>query len=200
MSRVWFAPWLNSAKTRVWRTGRPSKNTTIRAEDPGTGDHLRWRLERSGSNASIRQIRPRYVSGHKASDLRWSGTLGGGAISWFSRAQATTAEETSEAEYEAMSEIVKEILFFWQVQAFIVTALESNPVDIVEDNQGAIKMGNNRHSSKQTRHIDIIRDAIDEGKVRVTYVKTEYQHADVLTKPLDRRMFDKHANALMDVN
>ena len=103
----------------------------------------------------------------------------------------------------AMSEIVKEVLFLRQVQAFIMPALESNPVDIVEDNHGVLKIASNRHSSKRTRHIDIkhylIRDAVDEVKVRVTYVKTEDQHADVLTKPLDRRMFEKHMNALMNV-
>ena len=83
-------------------------------------------------------------------------------------------------------------------------ALEGNPVGIVEDNHGALKMASNRHSSKRTRHVAIkhylIRDAVDEGKVRVTYVKTEDQHADVLTKPLDRRMFQKHVNALMNVD
>ena len=103
----------------------------------------------------------------------------------------------------AMSEIVKEVLFLRQVQAFIMPALESNPVGIVEDNQGAMKMANNRCSSKRTRHVDIkhhlIHDTADEGKVRVTYVKTKDQHADVLTKPLDRRMFEKHVNALMNV-
>ena len=46
--------------------------------------------------------------------------LGGGAISWFPRAQAATSEGTSEAEYAAMSEIVKEILFLCQVQAFTI--------------------------------------------------------------------------------
>ena len=128
--------------------------------------------------------------------------LGGGAISWFSRGQATTAEGTSEAEYVAMSEIVKDVLCLRQVQAFIMPSLESNPVGIVEDNQGAIKMANNRHSSKRTRHIDIkhhIIDAMDEGKVRVTYVKNEDRHADALPKPLDMRMFEKHVNALMNV-
>ena len=114
--------------------------------------------------------------------------LGGGAISWFSGAQVTTAEGTSEAEYVAMSEIVKEVQLSRQIKAFIMPALKSNPVDIVEDNQGAIKTANDRHSSKRARHIDIkhhlIRDAVNEGKVRVTYVKTEDQHADVLTKPL----------------
>ena len=75
----------------------------------------------------------------------------------------TTAEGRSEAEYVAMSEIVKEVLILRQVQAFIMPALESNHVDMVEDNQGAIKIANIRYSRKRTRHIDIkhhfIRDA-----------------------------------------
>ena len=75
--------------------------------------------------------------------------LGGGAIRWFSRAQATTAEGTSEAEYVAISKIVKGVLFLRQVGAFIMPALESNPVDIVEGDQEAIKMANNGHLSSK---------------------------------------------------
>ena len=65
-------------------------------------------------------------------------------------------------------------------------------------------MVNNRHSYKRTRHIDIkhqlIPDAVDDGKARVPYFETENRHADVLTKPLDRRMFENHVNALMNVD
>ena len=64
-------------------------------------------------------------------------------------------------------------------------------------------MTNDRHLSEAKRQTDIkhhlIRNAVDEVKVRVTYVKTKDQNADVLTKPLDRRMFEKHVNALMNV-
>ena len=172
------------------------KNTTVRAEDPGKGDHLRWRQERPDSDHATCLDTRRSISVGAV-------LLGGGAVNLFSRAQATTAEGTSEAEYVAISEIVKGVPFLCQVQAFVMSALESNPVVIVEDNQGVIKMANNSHSSKRTRHIDIkhhlIRFAVDEGKVRVTYVKTEHQYADVLTKPLDRRAFEKHVNALMKV-
>ena len=79
----------------------------------------------------------------------------------------TTAERYSEAEHVVKSEIVKEVLFLRQVQAFIMPAFECNPFDIVEDNHGAIKMANSRHSSKRTRHNHIkhhiLRDAVDEG-------------------------------------
>ena len=64
-------------------------------------------------------------------------------------------------------------------------------------------MANNRHSYKRTSHIDIkhqlIPDAVDDRKVRVPYFKTKNRHADVLTKPLDKRMFEHHVNALMNV-
>ena len=65
-------------------------------------------------------------------------------------------------------------------------------------------MANKKHSYKRTRHIDIkhqlILDAVDDRKVRVPYFKTENRHGDVLTKPLDRRMFENHVNALMNVD
>ena len=46
--------------------------------------------------------------------------LGGGAISWFSRAQRITATATSESEYVALAEVVNELRFLRQVKAFMV--------------------------------------------------------------------------------
>lgn len=105
----------------------------------------------------------------------------------------------------ALSEIVKELLFLRQAQAFIMPTLKSYLIDIMQDNPGTIKMTNNKHSSKRTRHIDvnhhIIHDAVDAGRVLITYVKIEGQHADVLTKALEQALssFKKHRSALMNV-
>ncbi|CAM9520770.1 unnamed protein product, partial [Ascophyllum nodosum] len=120
--------------------------------------------------------------------------LGGGTISWFSRAQRVTASASSESEYVALAEIVNETKFLLhQVQEFIMPTLRSCTISIMEDNQGAIKMANNKHSSRRTRHIDvkhlIVRDAVEEGLVRTVYVRNEEQHADILTKALDMRTF-----------
>ena len=72
----------------------------------------------------------------------------------------------------------------------------------MEDNQGAMKMANNKHSRRRTRHIDvkhhIVRDAAEEGLVRIAYVRSEEQHADILTKALDMRTFELHVKALMN--
>ena len=76
-------------------------------------------------------------------------------------------------------------------------------ISIMEDNQGAIKMANNKHSSRRTRHIGdklyIVRDAIEDGLVHIVYVRSEQQHADILTKALDIRTFELHAKALMNL-
>ena len=82
--------------------------------------------------------------------------LRGGTISWFSRAQRVTASASSESEYVALAEIVNETKFLRQVQAFIMPSLKSCTISTMEDNQGAIKMANNKHSSsRRTRHIDV---------------------------------------------
>ena len=45
--------------------------------------------------------------------------LAKGAISWHSRMQEVTASGTAEAEYVALLEVVKEVIFFRQVQEFM---------------------------------------------------------------------------------
>ena len=81
--------------------------------------------------------------------------------------------------------------------------LRSCTISIMEDNQGAIKMVNNKHSSRRMRHIDvkhhIVRDAVEEGLVRIVYVRSEEQHADILTKALDTRTFELPAKTLMNL-
>ena len=55
-------------------------------------------------------------------------------------------------------------------------------------------MATNRFSSRRTRHVDvknhIVRDAVESGVVRIHYVKSGEQHADVLTKALDVNTFE----------
>ena len=115
--------------------------------------------------------------------------LGDGTRSWFSHVQRVTALASSESEYVASAEIVNETKFLRQVQELIIPTLRSCTISIMEDDQGAIKMANNKHNSRKTRHIDvkhhIVRDTVEEGLVRIVYVRSEDQHADIFTKALD---------------
>ena len=48
------------------------------------------------------------------------------------------------------------------------------------------------------RH-DQVRDVCDAGKIRAVYVRTEDQHADLFTKPLDIQKSQKHAKTVLNV-
>ena len=126
-----------------------------------------------------------------------------GAISWDSRMQEVTASGTSEVEYVALSEVVKEVIFLRQVQEFMEPSVRVGAVNVFKDNGGVIKLATNKHASRRTKHIDVehhlVRDASDARKVRVAYVRSEDQHADLLTKPLDTQKFYKHAKFILNV-
>ena len=76
-------------------------------------------------------------------------------------------------------------------------------VIVFGDNEGAIKLATTKHASRRIKHIDVkhhlVRDASDARKVRVAYVRSEDQHADLLTKPLDMQKFYKHAKFILNV-
>ncbi|CAM9160577.1 unnamed protein product, partial [Ascophyllum nodosum] len=110
-----------------------------------------------------------------------------GAISLFSRMQKVTAAVSSESEYVALAEVVNGLRFLRQEKGFLTPPIDDNII-IREDNEGAIKMGTNRFSSRCTRHVDvkrhIVRDAVENGIVRIHYVKSGEQYADVRTRSL----------------
>ena len=129
--------------------------------------------------------------------------LAKGAISWHSRMQEVTTSGTSEAEYVALSDVVKEVLFLRQVQEFMEPSMRVAAVNVFKYNEGAIKLATNKHASRRTNHIDVkhhlVRDESDARKVRVAYVRSEDQHEDLLAKPLDMQKFYKHAKFILNV-
>ena len=78
-----------------------------------------------------------------------------GAISWHSRMQEVTASGTTEEEYVALSEVLKEVIFLRQVQELMEPSMRFGAVNVFEDNEGAIKLATNKHSSRRTKHIDV---------------------------------------------
>ena len=76
-------------------------------------------------------------------------------------------------------------------------------VKVFEDNEGAIKLTVRKHARRRTKYIDVkhhlVRDACDTWKVRVVYVRTEDQYADLFTKLLDIQKFHRHAKTVLNV-
>ncbi|CAM9609066.1 unnamed protein product, partial [Discosporangium mesarthrocarpum] len=119
--------------------------------------------------------------------------FGSAAVSWFSRTKRTVAQSTSEAEYMAMGECGKELLFVRNVLFFMQPMYGMPSVYVLEDNKGAIDLVKNPLSSGRTKHIKVrhhfIRDLVDKKEVAILHVASKFQAADILTKALERESF-----------
>lgn len=114
--------------------------------------------------------------------------LVGGAISWMSRLQQTVALSSAEAEYMAVCEAAKEAIYLRRVLKSLGYEQEG-PTIIYEDNQACIAMSENPVLHKRTKHIDMryhfTRERVQSQEIKLRYVATQYQLADLLTKALN---------------
>ncbi|KAG2736889.1 hypothetical protein G9P44_000979 [Scheffersomyces stipitis] len=96
--------------------------------------------------------------------------FGGGLISWKSKKQAIVATSTTEAEYIALAEAVKEVLWLRTLFGELQIPL-TLPIGIHEDNVSCIKLSEHPTVHSRTKHIDIryhfIRERIKEETIKL---------------------------------
>ena len=84
-------------------------------------------------------------------------------IAWWSKGMKSVVLSTTEAEYMALSEVVKELKFIVQLlQTMNITVELPNTVHV--DNVGAIWLSNNGNTGDRTKHIDIRTSFVKEIK------------------------------------
>ena len=131
-------------------------------------------------------------------------TLEGTVVSHASKTQRVVLLSTSEAEYIAAGDGVKEALLLRAVLSFIAPEKSGAIIKVLEDNQGATAPIENLLSSSRSKHIDVhfhfIRDLFRTRKFSVDYVVSAEQHADILTKALSRASFQYHRRRLMNLS
>jgi hypothetical protein len=122
----------------------------------------------------------------------------GGAVSWESRKQPTTAASTMDAEYQACGAAAREVLSFRKlIEEFTVLCAElclKGPLRVFCDNQAALTLCADKKETQRVKHIDIIhhfaRDRVASGEVEFAYCRSEDNVSDCLTKPLSRPLFE----------
>ena len=76
----------------------------------------------------------------------------------------------------------------------------SEPTVLRVDNKGAIELGKDAKSCQRSRHIERrylkLREWVAMGEIRLEYVETKLNPADLLTKALDAVTFRRHASTL----
>lgn len=122
----------------------------------------------------------------------WITMLNGDPVSWASKKQKAVALSTCEAELYAGASAVQEMLWLRSLltEIGLQPAMEST---LYGDNQSTVEVLKHGVKSERTKHIDIryhfVTDVIARGEVRLEWLSTAKQLADVLTKALAEQQF-----------
>eukprot|EP00253_Pinus_taeda_P021924 PITA_21924 len=119
--------------------------------------------------------------------------MGSKLVSWFSKKHSSISLSTVEVEYVAAASCCTQLLWMMQtLQDFQITC--TPPISILCDNTSAIKISKNPIMHSKTKHIPIkyhfLREQVLEQKVKLEYVPSKEQVADIFTKPLPRETFE----------
>lgn len=120
-------------------------------------------------------------------------------VSWSSRKQWTVSTSSTESEYYALTNTIKEGI--WIKLFLSLTSLPSpTPFPIFCDNQSTCTIANTDVISSQTKHIDVrhhfIRQLLNDGSFTTIWLPTSDMTADILTKPLLSTLFLRHRDSL----
>ncbi len=123
-------------------------------------------------------------------------TYAGCPMHWSSKMQTEIALSTTEAEYIALSQAMREVLpIIWlmeEARKQDIPVLNATPMihcKVFEDNAGAIEIANIPKMRPRTKHLNIkyhhFREEVKKGTISIYHTRTEEQIADIFTKPFD---------------
>lgn len=118
----------------------------------------------------------------------------GATVSWFARKQPTVSLSSTEAELIALCAAACHGQWLIRLLSDLGWKQDS-PVPFYEDNQSTMKIVGNPKDTGRLKHIDVkyfyVRELIEAGRIKVYYVPSAEQQADMLTKGLPAPAFHK---------
>jgi hypothetical protein len=118
--------------------------------------------------------------------------LADGPVSWNSKQQSSVALSSMEAEYMAASAACQEAVWLDRVLKELGNT-NINAITLFEDNKSCIQFAKNNSVHKRSKHIDqryhYIRELVAENRIKLEYIPTELNIADMFTKPLTSERF-----------
>ncbi|CAM9224442.1 unnamed protein product [Heterosigma akashiwo] len=125
--------------------------------------------------------------------------LGDAPIVWSSKLQGAVTTSTVEAEYMALRSAVKDIMWLRSLLAEMGCP-QHDPTPVVEDNSACVEWANDLLVNKRNRHFHVsyhlAKEQVSLGTIRMFFIKTHDQVADILTKALNAANFERHQKVL----
>lgn len=129
----------------------------------------------------------------------WDIYIANSIVGWGSRSQKTVSISSLTAEYVAVTEICKEVLFiknFTNTMGIVIKL----PIVILCDNVGAMFLAK-KHESKRTKYLDtqyhFVCEYVMDGIVTVVFVRSTENKADPFTKNVPENLYKRHYDYLV---
>lgn len=117
----------------------------------------------------------------------------GNLVTWRSKKQNVVSRSSAEAEFRAMAHGLCEGMWLQRLLSEIKAPM-LKPMELFCDNQAAISIAKNPVYHDRTKHVEIdrhfIKEKLEDGVIKLSYIPTGSQVADVFTKALSRASFD----------
>ena len=121
-------------------------------------------------------------------------------VAWKSKMQKHVTISTTEGEYVSISEVSCQILFVWHIAKDMGINV-TLPIIVNVDNAGAIFLSNKKLVGQRTKHIDtryhFVREYVKDRILKIVYVRSEDNDADILTKNVDSKTYWRHSQKFM---
>ena len=121
-------------------------------------------------------------------------------ICWKSSSKKSVTLSSCEAEWVALSEAVKDIIFIINLCDSMQIKIQL-PVTVRVDNIGAIFMTQNVTTISRTKHVDVrgkyVKEYAEDGVIKIVFVRSEDNDSDIMTKNLASELYGKHSKKLL---
>ncbi|XP_023739156.1 uncharacterized mitochondrial protein AtMg00810-like [Lactuca sativa] len=118
--------------------------------------------------------------------------LGHNLVSWSSKRQTTVSRSSAEAKYRGVANVVAETAWIRNLLHELHRPPDKASI-VYCDNVSVMYMTGNPVQHRHTNHIEIdihfVRDRVATGQIRVLYVPSSSQYADIFTKGLPTPLF-----------
>jgi hypothetical protein len=130
----------------------------------------------------------------------WVIYLAGGAVIWQSQKQESTSLSSCEAEFYAIVEVIKDLL--WLCGFLKELKVQFNGPFLFMDNDAARALAQRYGKHRRTKHIDVkfmfIREVFERGQVKPIRVQSADNNADFFTKILPEVGFTQKKRKVVD--
>ena len=117
-------------------------------------------------------------------------------MAWRSKAQGCVTLSSCEAEWHALSETVKEVIFVIHLLEAMFIKVEY-PIKVMVDNIGSVFMSKNVTTSGRTKHVDartkFVREFQENGVIKVQFVSSDQNVSDMFTKNVTSELLGRHS-------